>query len=1143
MAFGGTVKLMGESEYRQALQRCTQSLQTMSTALKNQTSTFNSNDKSIKNTAAMQKELNDTIKKQEAELTKAKNTYSQYAVAVQAQTTRHNALNKEFKNAVTELDRIKKASGESSNEYKKQAEVVDKLGKELADSSSQLDENKRAMASLKSEINNSTKTINNAKKGIDELGKEAKETGKEVENAGDGFTVFKGVLANLVTQGINTAINSMKKLGSAVISVGKQAIESYAEYEQLVGGVETLFKDSANIVQDYAAQAYKTAGVSANQYMQQATSFSASLLQGLGGDTKKAAQIANTAIIDMSDNANKMGTSIEMIQNAYQGFAKQNYTMLDNLKLGYGGTKSEMARLVKESGILGKAGEDLTATNLDQKVSFDQIILAINKVQQNMGITGTTSKEAASTIEGSVKSMKAAWSNLLTAIADDNKDISKSVDEFVDSAVTAAKNLVPRIKVSIDGIKKLISSIVTEVFPKLKREIPELKPLIETFEWFINHKTLVVNAVKVMVAAFAIKKLSPFTKMLSDMSKGLINVAKDLGKTAAMAYANAAATTTNTAAQVGLTSAQTLGAVATKGLTAATNLLNAAWKANPIGLIITGVTALISLFSIFKGKTDEVTSAHEKQIKKLEKEKEQIDENVKAWNDLEKAQQNNVDKGLTQLSYYESLSKELQGIVDQNGKVKKGYEERASFITSTLSEALGIEIKNVDGVIQNYDKLKSTIDEVMEKKKAQIILDSQESLYSEAITKQGEATRKLTTYEDELNKRKSERAKLEEELKQKQEEYTKAQDSWVTATKLSAKYEVEQVEEKIKAKDKEVSAAQTNYNKQEELLSKYAFNIGQYEQNMALAHAGKYSEMTQVNWNYVKDFQSTGDAQKKQLEDQIKTTETNLELLKKLKKKSGSDIYDQQIKDNEELLKQQKESLKQYTSATEVGLDANKVKWTKGLDETLSLITGKNISFKEDGKGNVQMYVDGVASGKKTSKEEMAKIVTDTIKEVTKKDKDAKKAGEDLIEGVNNGVKNQDKQSSVFGSIAKFGSSLLSKLKSSLKEKSPSKATKEMGQFLLEGLGIGIEQEENSVLKQVSNVGKNVLSALQGELNQNLRLGNVQASVNGTTTSAANNYYNMVDAFKEALSEMKIEMDDTEMAKFVDKTVSKTIYS
>lgn len=1133
--FGGTVKLLGESEYRQALQRCTQSLQGMSTALKNQTNDFNNNDKSIKNTAAMQKELNETIKKQEAELSKAKNTYSQYAVAVQGQTQKHNALNKEFKNAVTELERIKKASGESSTEYKKQAEVVDKLGQELADSSIKLDENKRAMSNLKSEINSSTKTIDNAKKSIDNLGKETEETGKQAEDAGDGFTVFKGILSNLATQAINSAINGLKKLGGALVSVGKQAVGSYAEYEQLVGGVETLFKKSSPIVQKYAENAYKTAGMSANEYMSTVTSFSASLLQGLGGDTEKAAQYADMAITDMSDNANKMGTSIDMIQNAYQGFAKQNYTMLDNLKLGYGGTKSEMARLVKESGVLGKAGKDLTAKNLDQKVSYDKIIEAIHKVQQNMGITGTTSKEAASTIEGSVNSMKASWQNLLTAIADDNKDISKSVDEFVQSAITAAKNLVPRIKVSIDGIKKLINSIVTEVFPKLKREIPELRPLIETFEWFIDHKDLVVNAIKIMVAAFAVNKILAFTKTLSDGAKGLIEIAKNALAAATAQTANAAATSANTTAQIA-------NSTATKGLATAQNLLNAAWKANPIGLLVTGVTAAIGVFNLFKKSTDETTEAQKKQTQAIQDNLDISKEAAKSYDDLIESQQKQVNVGMTEISHYQTLYDELQGIVDQNGKVKKGYEQRASFITSTLSEALGIEIKNVDGVIKNYGKLKQTIDEVIEKKKAQILLDSQETLYKEALNGQTEALKLLSQAETQLQERKSGRKQLENELIQLEKDLLEATKSGSQGAIDWAMRNLKVKQQEIDKYDEETAKVKETYNTQQELLSEYSYNIEQYEKNMALAHEGKYDEMTNVNWEYVKEYQKVGDAQKTSLEKQMEDEEYHLNWLKNQRDENGKQLYESQVKSSQNRLKQLKESLKQYESTTKKGLDATKVKWTDGLDKILSEITGANITFKEDGKGNVQMYIDGVASGEKKSKQEMAKLVSDTIKEVTKKDKDAQKAGEDLIEGVNNGVKNQNKQNGVFSSISKFGSSLLSTLKNSLKEKSPSKATKEMGQFLLEGLGIGIENEEDSVLKQVSNVGKNVLTALQDELNQNVRLGNIQTNINRNTITG-NNQLNMVDAFKEALSEMKIELDDEVAGKFVENTVTKAIYS
>ncbi len=250
------------------------------------------------------------------------------------------------------------------------------------------------------------------------------------------------------------------------------AVNSYAEYEQLVGGVETLFKDSSDIVMQYAANAYQTAGLSANDYMSTVTSFSASLLQGLGGDTEQAAEIANLAITDMSDNANKMGTDMEAIQNAYQGFAKQNYTMLDNLKLGYGGTQAEMVRLINDSGILEEKIESMDG------VTFDQMIQAIHVVQTEMGITGTTALEASTTIEGSLNSAKAAWANLLVGIADDSQDFDKLVENFVDSVVTAADNLIPRIETSITGLGNLIEKllpVIVEEIPGIVNDIlPEL---------------------------------------------------------------------------------------------------------------------------------------------------------------------------------------------------------------------------------------------------------------------------------------------------------------------------------------------------------------------------------------------------------------------------------------------------------------------------------------------------------------------------------------------------------------------------------------------------------------------------------------------------------------------------------------------
>lgn len=265
---------------------------------------------------------------------------------------------------------------------------------------------------------------------------------------------------------------------TAVADLTKNAINNYAEYEQLVGGVETLFKKSADKVIGYAGDAYKTAGLSANEYMETVTSFSASLLQSLGGDTDKAADVADRAIRDMSDNANKMGTSMESIQAAYQGFAKQNYTMLDNLKLGYGGTKTEMERLILDAESLNSAFSATRDENGELAMSFADIVTAIGIVQDDIGITGTTAAEASATISGSLSSMQSAWQNLVTGLADSDADIDGLMNSFVDSVSTAAKNLIPRISVAFRGISQLVKNIapvIAEALPTLIQDVlPEL---------------------------------------------------------------------------------------------------------------------------------------------------------------------------------------------------------------------------------------------------------------------------------------------------------------------------------------------------------------------------------------------------------------------------------------------------------------------------------------------------------------------------------------------------------------------------------------------------------------------------------------------------------------------------------------------
>lgn len=282
------------------------------------------------------------------------------------------------------------------------------------------------------------------------------------------FQKVLGKIGSAVSTAVKASAAAVGAASAGVAALGTACINAYADYEQLVGGVETLFKDSADTIQTYADNAYKTAGLSANEYMETVTSFSASLLQSLDGDTEKAAAAADLAITDMADNANKMGTAMESIQYAYQGFAKQNYTMLDNLKLGYGGTKEEMQRLLADAEKLSGVKYDLS--------SYADIVEAIHVIQTEMGITGTTAKEASTTIQGSVASMKAAWANLMVGMADDTQNFDMLLSNFIESIGTVADNLLPRIGVVIEGMGKLVAGLAPEIASALPTLTNELLP-------------------------------------------------------------------------------------------------------------------------------------------------------------------------------------------------------------------------------------------------------------------------------------------------------------------------------------------------------------------------------------------------------------------------------------------------------------------------------------------------------------------------------------------------------------------------------------------------------------------------------------------------------------------------------------------
>lgn len=399
---GPKIGIDGEKEFRDALKSMGQQLKTLGTEMKAVTSAFDVDNDSQKKLAAQSDVLTRQLEIQEQRITEIQKA----------------------------LDYARANYAENSNEVQRW---------------------QQALNNATTDLNNTKKQLGDLENGVDDVGDAMDDAGKKATTFGD---ILKGILAS------EAIINGVKAVASGIKAMIGGAVEGYGEYEQLVGGVETLFDTSAKKVQDYANSAYKTAGLSANQYMETVTSFSASLLQSMGNDTDAAAEKANLAITDMSDNANKMGTDMQSIQNAYQGFAKQNYTMLDNLKLGYGGTKEEMQRLIDDANALNAAQGNYTNYTIE---SYADIVDAIHTVQTEMGITGTTAKEASTTVEGSINSMKSAWANFVVGLGNDNADIADLSAQLIESVGTVAENVLP-----------VIETVLTNIADTVKEQGPEM---------------------------------------------------------------------------------------------------------------------------------------------------------------------------------------------------------------------------------------------------------------------------------------------------------------------------------------------------------------------------------------------------------------------------------------------------------------------------------------------------------------------------------------------------------------------------------------------------------------------------------------------------------------------------------------------
>lgn len=517
----------------------------------------------------------------------------------------------------------------TSAEYKKYEKALTEVEKEQLANKTAADNLKVTILNQQAAVNKTEKEMNaysSSLKDVEKAEKLAATSGKSVEDElkniaqeADKTESKVGKLAKGLAKGLATAaVAGATAAAAGLVAITKSAITNFAEYEQLVGGVDTLFKGSSKKVQEYAANAYKTAGVSANQYMETVTSFSASLLQSLGGDTAKAADVADMALTDMADNANKMGTAMSSIQDAYQGFAKQNYTMLDNLKLGYGGTKTEMERLLADAQKISGVKYDITNLN--------DVYQAIHVIQGELGITGTTAKEAATTIQGSATAMKSAWGNLMTGLADDNANMEVLISNFIDSIGTFASNLIPRIQEVLSTIVQLVIDHLPEISAQIIKwmgslvdnMIAALPPGLQEIASAI--KDGLVNAFKglVDIVKDVIDKFSQMSKWLSEHKTAAGILAGVIGTlTAAIIAYNIQQAIMNAGGVKAIASmvAQKVATIALTGVTtiatAATTAFGAAmaFLTSPVTLVIAAIAALVAGIVLLVKNWDTVKEA------------------------------------------------------------------------------------------------------------------------------------------------------------------------------------------------------------------------------------------------------------------------------------------------------------------------------------------------------------------------------------------------------------------------------------------------------------------------------------------------------------------------------------------------------
>ena len=927
-------------------------------------------------------------------------------------------------------------------------------------------------------------------------GEKVKDFGGKIEEAGEKMGAISGIAA----AGIGVAITSATSLEDATkkyLATTGKSVKETEKYEKVLTRIH-----DGNYGEDYADIADKMRIVSnilgdlPDDQLQSVVEKSYMLEDAYDMDFQENIRGVNALMDQFGITADQ---AYELINQGAQKGLNQNQDLTDQIaeystyysKLGFtaeeffdmmiAGSKDGAYQIdylndaMKEFGIRTKdnsastnqaykdlglnaksLNEEFAKGGTDAQKAFKKVVTALNKVKDPV-----KKNEIAIALFGT--KFEDLEESAVMAMTTASKEVNMLGETVSETSDTMYNSSAKKAETALKSIKTAFAKVGESLLPIIAKVADAVAKVAQKFASMDEGTQKVILTILALVAGIA-----PLLIAIGKITTGvgsLITIGGKIGTIVTGLIGKIAGTTTATVAQT----------TATGAATTATSALGVAMNALPIMLLITAVAALVAGIVLWVNRSSEKTKQMEEETEKIKEETDAVKEQTSAYHDATKAREESITQGLEEMSYYETLYSELQDIVDQNGKVKDGYEARAKFITETLSGALGLEVELVNGQIQGYKKLTETFDEVMEKKKAMLILEAQEEAYTTALQNRTAEMQKAYDAQNKMEETKQEMLRLSHEIEQEQGLW-KRKDMMDQLLLLEEQY----------------NSYEEQYNSHQSVYESYLNTIGMYESNYEHAHNGNYEKVMATEAEYVESQKKNNEISLQELQKNVDNTKSKLEYLRTLKKKNNTDIYNDDIKRYEKQLALDEKSLADQKKAVNIGNSKIKQEWLNGIASQLSAISGKKYEFKKQGDGTVQMYIDGVKAKEPVAEKNMEKFAKDMVDEVKAEKSSAETAGKDLIKGVNNGVSNRSTQNSVFSSIWSFGKSLLSNLKASLGEHSPSKFTEEMGGFLDEGIEIGIKDKEKSALNTAMKFGTNVLSNMQKGLKGDLNVPDLQ---------------------------------------------------